>query len=210
MKEKAKEFWDWFEEHSKPYLFLNQLDEDTKAALLNNLLSHLQAYSPHLSFEIGGDPEGKQELIITAEGNSNYFEEVNTLISAAPKLDSWDFIAFVPPRGDAFEFGFEDLVLKASDIWFLPLKDLAHPEIVAIKVCTPFYDRLKEYDWLRPAMYKILENILGEQSFALDLQYVDIGELPPLPAEEGMMQIAQLPKYIDWKKAVHLAMIYLN
>jgi hypothetical protein len=59
-------------------------------------------------------------------------------------------------------------------------------------------------------MYKVLENILGEQSFALDLQYVDIGELPPIPSERGMMQIAQLPKYIDWKKAVHLAMIYLN
>ena len=105
---------------------------------------------------------------------------------------------------------FRSVVLKASDIWFLPLKDLAHPEIVAIKVCTPHYDRLKEYDWLRPAMYKILENILGEKSFALDLQYVDIGELPPMPSEEGLMQIAQLPKYIDWKKAVHLAMIYLN
>jgi hypothetical protein len=210
MKEKAIEFWNWFEEHNKPYLFLNQMDEDTKAALLNNLLAHLQAYCLHLSYEIGGDPNAKQELVITAEGDMHYFEEVNTLIEAAPKLDNWDFIAFVPPRGDAFEFGFEDITLKASDIWFMPLKDLAHPEIVAIKICTPYYDRLKEYEWLRPAMYKILENILGEKSFALDLQYIDIGELPPLPAEKGMMQIAQLPKYIDWKKAVHLAMIYLN
>jgi len=210
MKENAIAFWEWFQEHHKPYLFLSELNEETKAALLNNLFAHLQAYCKYLSFEIGGAPEGKQELIITAEGNANYFEEVNTLIEAAPQLDEWQFIAFVPPRGTEFEFGFEDLKLKPDDIWFLPLKDRAHPEVIAIKVCTPFYDRLKEYEWLRPAMYKILENILGEKSFALDLQYVDIGELPALPAEEGLIQITQLPKYIDWKKAAHLAMIYLN
>lgn len=210
MKETAKEFWTWFEEHNKPYLFLNQVDDNTKAGLLNELLVQLQAYCAQLSFEIGGDPNSHQELIITAEGNAQYFDDVNALIEAAPKVEGWEFIAFVPPRGDAFEFGFEDVVLKADDIWFLPLKDLAHPEIVAIKICTPYYDRLKDYEWLRPAMYKILENILGEKSFALDLQYVDIGELPPMPSEEGLMQIAQLPKYIDWKKAVHLAMIYLN
>ena len=210
MKEKAKQFWDWFEEHKQPYLFLSEMNEEEKSALLNNLLDHLHWYCEHLNFEIGGEAGGKQELIITAEGDSSYFQEVDALISTAPKLDDWEFIAFVPPRGDTFEFGFDDVVFKASDIWFLPLKDLAHPEIVAIKVCTPYYDRLKEFEWLRPAMYKILENILGEKSFALDLQYVDIGELPPLPAEEGLMQIAQLPKYIDWKKAVHLAMIYLN
>lgn len=210
MEDKAKAFWDWFVEHCKPYIFLDELSEFQKSDLLNSLLAHLQEYCKYLSFEIGGEPDGKLELIISADGDVSHFDEVNTLISAAPKLDDWDFIAFIPPRGDGFEFGFEDFVLKASDIWFLPLQDKARPEIVAIKVCTPYYDRLKEYDWLRPAMYKILESILGEKSFALDLQYVDIGELPALPSEEGMMQIGQLPKYIDWKKAAHLAMIYLN
>jgi hypothetical protein len=210
MKEKARQFWEWFEENCKSYLFLNEVEEETKSKLLTNLLDHLHWYCEHLNFEIGGEPGGKQELIITAEGDTFYFEEVNTLISTAPVMEDWEFIAFVPPRGDAFEFGFEDVTLKASDIWFLPLRDLARPEIVAIKVCTPFYDRLKEYQWLRPAIYKILESVVGEKTFALDIQYVDIGELPPLPSEEGMMQIAQLPKYIDWKKAAHLAMIYLN
>ncbi len=210
MEEKAKVFWDWFMEHCKPYLFLNEMEESDKSARLGDLLTHLQEYCAHLGFEIGGTPGEKLELIITAEGDTSYFKEVNTLISAAPKLDDWEFIAFVPPRGDTFEFGFEDVVLKASDIWFVPIQDRAHPEIVAIKVCTPYYDRLKEQEWLRPVMYKILESILGEKSFALDLQYVDIGELPALPSEEGMLQIGQLPKYIDWKKAVHLAMIYLN
>ena len=210
MENEAKIFWEWFEANHKPYLFLNEIEASDKAALLNVMLVQLQQYCPQLGFEIGGTPGEKLELIITAEGNTSYFNEVNTLISAAPKLDDWEFIAFVPPRGDGFEFGFEDVVLKASDIWFVPLKDRAHPEIVAIKVCTPHYDRLKEQEWLRPVMYKILESIIGEKSFALDLQYVDIGELPALPANEGLIQIAQLPKYIDWKKAAHLAMIYLN
>ncbi len=210
MKDKARQFWEWFEAHCKPYIFLNELEQDKKTLLLNDLLTHLHWYCEHLNFEIGGEPGGKLELIITADGDAFYFEEVNTLISNAPKLADWDFIAFIPPRGDSFEFGFEDVVLKASDIWFVPLQDKARPEIVAIKVFTPHYDRLKDYEWLRPAMYKMLENVVGEKSFALDIQYVDIGELPALPAEEGMLQIAALPKYIDWKKAAHLAMIYLN
>ncbi len=210
MNERARQFWEWFVEHCRPFLFLSDMEAEKKQELLTELLTHLQWYCQQLNFEIGGEPGGKQELIITAEGDTFYFDEVNILITSAPKLDDWEFIAFIPPRGDSFEFGFEDLTLKASDIWFVPLQDRAHPEIVAIKVCTPHYDRLKEYKWLRPAMYKILESILGEQSFALDIQYVDIGELPPLPTEEGLMQIAQLRQYIDWKKAAHLAMIYLN
>ncbi len=210
MKTDALAFWEWFRQNQQAYLNLEEQTEADKNTLLQELLLRLQAYCEALSFEIGGSLHGKKELIITADGDSKFFETVHTLIQAAPRLRNWKFIALVPPRGAQFEFGFEDVTIKADDIWFMPLKDRAHPEIVAIKVCTSYYDRLRDFEWLRSAMYKILSCILGEKTFALDLHYVDLGALPPLPEKEGMIQITQLPKYIDWKKNLHQSMIALN
>jgi len=35
MTDAAKEFWDWFREHNKSYLFIDEVDEDVKEQLLN-------------------------------------------------------------------------------------------------------------------------------------------------------------------------------
>jgi len=43
--------------------------------------------------------------------------------------------------------------------------------------------------------------VLGEKSFAMDIDHVDFGLLPRNPEEQGMIELAELPAFVKWKKA---------
>lgn len=210
MVQYAKQFWEWFEENNAPYLFLNEMDEPARSNMLVNLSDHLHWYCECLGYEIGGDKDQEQELIITAEGNPDYFTEVEILIATAPSMPGWTFTGFIPPRGEDFELSFEDVVLTPGNVYFVPMCDLARPESIAIKVCIPGYEQIKNQPWLRPAIYKVLENILGEKSFAMDLQYIDISALPEPTLQTGLIQVSHLHEYIALKKAMRSDKSRLN
>jgi len=103
MEDSVKRFWDWFKQHNKSYSFLNQVDPEVKENLLNDFSEELHKYCDNLYFEIGGDPEECQELIITAEGNKEYFNQVEQLVNTAPRIDNWTIKAFIPPRDIHFK-----------------------------------------------------------------------------------------------------------
>jgi len=76
---KEQQFWDWFKENEAKYFFLNQINDDNeKERLLVDFLSHLHEYCDQLFFEVGGYPNEKQDLIITAEGDMTFFDKVKT------------------------------------------------------------------------------------------------------------------------------------
>jgi hypothetical protein len=201
MTDAAKKFWSWFKEHNKSYLFVDEVDEDVKEQLLNALLDNLHEYCDQLYFQVGGMPSGEQELIITAEGNIDFFEQVETLVSNAPAIDNWKFIGFIQPQDDLNTTNFEDVELKPAEMWFLPLVNAGKPRSIAIKVCTPNYDIVKESEWFKSAVFKVLDTVLGEKSFALDIHYIDFGKLPDKPENDGMIELSELPAYVKWKKA---------
>ncbi len=210
MKEKASQFWNWFASHSAAYLFLKDVDNTVKSRLLQDLKQHLHAYCNKLCFEIGGDPESDQELIITADGNTEYFRYAETLIAEAPELEGWDFIALIPPRGAEFEISINGLVLRARDMWFQPMGHPNFPELMGIRVCIPNYETYKDSEWMHQAICKMVEYIIGEKSFALNMHYIDIGELPEAPVEWGMFPLQNLEKFIQWRQSRALEVIRNN
>jgi hypothetical protein len=192
-------FWNWFKENNKTYLFLNSVDEDVKEKLMNNLLFHLNEYCENIYFEIGGHPNGDQELIITAEGDRNYFGKVDQLISSAPLIDNWTFFSLIPPVEGHFKSKWDDLELNTEDLWFLPLS-IEESDDLGIRIFIKNHDLIKENKILMSLLYKMLDSIVGEKSFALDIQYVDAELQPDDPEEEGMYQLLELPEYIKWRK----------
>lgn len=196
----TSQFWEWFKENNKSYTFLNSVDEEVKEKLLNEFLEKLHKYCDNIYFEIGGYPDEDQELIITAEGDKSYFDKVEHLIDKAPQIGGWKFTAFKPPMPGHFKSKWGDLELNTAEIWFLPLSNEYNQDL-GIRVFFNNQDLIKDNETLTPLLYKMLDTIVGEKSFALDINYVDTDLLPDGPEEEGLYPILELPEFIEWHKS---------
>jgi hypothetical protein len=198
--EKTTLFWNWFKENNKSYLFINSLDEDLKEKHLDKCLEQLHLYCDKLYFEIGGLPNEVQELIVTAEGDKDYFDEVERLISAAPEINGWTFIAFKPATVEHFTSKWSDLKMTTEEMWFQPLSNEGNSNL-GIRVFIPDQAQKVNHKSFKPLLFKMLDTIIGERSFALDIQYVDTSLLQSKPEEQGLLPILELPEYIKWHKS---------
>lgn len=196
---KEQLFWDWFIKNESNYFFLNQINDDNiKKRLLDDFLSHLHEYCNNLYFEIGGFPDKKQDLIITAEGDTNFFEKVEALVIRAPQLEHWNVIAFKPIIED-FITECRGLKLDPKNMYFIPLNN-NNSEKLGVRIYINNYNSAKKEDFLF-ATYLVLDNILGEKSNALDVSYVEIENLPTILKREGLIELVKLPHYIKWEKS---------
>jgi hypothetical protein len=177
MEDSAIRFWNWFKQHNKSYSFINQVDPDVKERLLNDFSQQLHQYCDKLYFEIGGDSEECQELIITAEGNKDYFSKVDHLVNTAPQIDKWIFTAFIPPRDIHFKINYEGLVLNPEEMWFMPLENKDNPSAIGISICLRNYELVKDHESFESAIYKILDVLLGEKSAATNIEYITFDQL---------------------------------
>ena len=198
--EAAAQFWKWFEENNKAYTFLDAVDGDVKEELLAKFMERLHRFCDHIYFEMGGMPGENQELIITAEGDKKYFDKVEELINSAPKINGWSFIAFKPPMGGHFKTEWADIELNTEDMWFRPLSNKNNADL-GIRIYLRNYDLVEDKKFLMTVLYKMLDTIIGEKSFALDIAYVDADLQPDEPEKNGMHPILKLPEFIKWYKS---------
>ncbi|TKC54874.1 hypothetical protein FBD94_25750 [Pedobacter hiemivivus] len=198
---KEKQFWNWFELNNAKYFFLNQIDDNKeKERYLDEFLKQLHEYDNHLFFEIGGYPDETQELIITAEGNLEYFEKVEKLINSAPYIKNWSITAFKPAIKAGFTINYKDIELNPKDLWFFPLEKKQAPQLLGLRIYLENYKLLQRKDELLKAVYLVIDSLLGEKSSALDIQHVEVAQLPEDPEKQGLLKLDELPKYIQWKK----------
>jgi hypothetical protein len=197
---KEQQFWDWFKGNEARYFFLNHIDDDyEKEMLLEDFLSHLHEYCDHLFFEIGGFPDEKQDLIITAEGDVDFFNQVETLVENAPKFEHWNVIAFKPVKED-YTTKYNNIILDPKDMYFITLNNKNDLKRVGLRVYIENYNSDIKDDFLT-ATYLVLDNILGEKSNALDIGYVEIKDLPSVSEREELIELTRLFRYINWKKS---------
>jgi hypothetical protein len=193
---KEQQFWDWFKKNEAKFFFLNQINNDNeKERILDDFLSHLHKYCNHLFFEVGGYPDKKQNLIITAEGDMDFFDKVESLVKHAPPLEYWNVIAFKPAMG----FGiieYNGVKLDPETMYFDPLSNKTSQKI-GLRVHVDNFNPTREKDFLQ-AVYLLLDNILGEKSAAIEIGYVDIKSLPSISEREYLIEFIKLPRYIQW------------
>lgn len=197
---RTSQFWNWFKENNKAYIFLNSVDENVKERLLDDFMQHLHAYSDKIYFEIGGQSDEDQELIITGEGNKEYFKIIQDLVDSAPQIQGWKFVAFKPSTLGHFKSKWNDLELNTEHMSFAPLSNEEDSDL-GIRIYLKKHDLIKDNEILMTLLYKMLDTILGEKSFALDIDYVDTGLQPDNPEEQGLYPILELPNYISWHKS---------
>jgi hypothetical protein len=196
----AEEFWDWFQKNNHPYLFVNEVENAEKERLLDLFMEQLHEFCDHLYFEMGGNPDEDQELIISAEGIATYFPKVEELVSKVPAIPGWKVTAFRQPKNEHFKTGYNGLVFDPQKIYFMPLENSNEPQLLGIRVMVPGYEERSKNDFLA-GTYLMLDSLIGEKSVTLDIDYLDINVLGE--QQEGIVPVTQLAAYISWKKSQH-------
>ena len=189
------EFWSWFGSNEARF---RNVETAEKEALLDEMLSHLQRVSEALFFEVGGHPDGPTELIITAEGNSKYFDLAREVVRKAPALKGWQFIALKPAVGFAFVTTYEGVRVDPKEMWFLPLENSLGE--LGLRIAGPAYQQAVESQF-RFACHQLIDGGLGEETASAEVGHLEVGPLPDDPEAEGYIEIVELPAYISWRNS---------
>jgi hypothetical protein len=190
-------FWKWFiHAHHK----FEHVQGDRKESLLDELQDRLQKFSPGLWFEVGGHPDGPMELIISAEGNPDYFAEVLALVGCAPKMEGWQFIAFKPPQGFEFVTEYEGVTINPAKSWFLPLVSESNPSALGLRVAVPGFSQELEKIY-GAAVCIVLDTGLGELAASESIHHLEVVALPGDPEGEGYIELNELGDYLAWRAA---------
>lgn len=185
-------FWSWFERHELKFRSVEMPEQEE---LLDELLEQLHDYCPHLWFETGRADDGCNELIVSAEGNTNYFCSVRTLIAVAPEIRGWRFIAFKPGNGFGFSTCYEGITFNPKTTWFRPLVSEGHPSRFGIRVGYSHYDSAYEQAFQTGTLI-MLECALGELILAEYVQHIEVVTLPSCPVSEGYFLLPEITSWI--------------
>lgn len=198
MMASPKEFWEWFIKNEAKFYFLNQIEDDEeRERVLDVFQKKLHQYCPHLYFEIGGLPNADQELIITSEGNIDFFDNVTCLVDKAPNISNWKIVAFKQPHNGNYVFENKKVKISTKEIWFLPLSNEQKPNMLGLRIGIPKFQKEIKEDYLN-AMHKVLNTKLGEKNYSLYISFVDVVDLPSNPKQNGFIEFVDLNNYMQW------------
>ena len=195
----STDFWEWFKKNNSQYFFLNQIDDESeRERVMDLLLEKLHQFSDQLYFLIGGHPDDTQDLIITAEGNVDYFSKVEELVNAAPALDNWNIIAFKPQAEEPFTINYNKAKIDTSKAQFIPLENKKQPELLGLRLIVDEYSIDNKQDFLNAA-YEVLDTLLGEKLNALYIKHVEVTGTQLNNLQSASIPLSDLPRYIRRK-----------
>ena len=205
MLRQIKSFWNWFEANEMQILeaFTQNIEHDETFKMLNKKLNYV---SKRIGFILIGSKSktAKIKLIITAHGYKKLFPKVNGLIKNAPKLNNWEFEAFIQPKTDleVFKQGmdkpyiFHDFELKTSELYFKPLEFNTFKKNMKIVVYLKNYKYHFDNDSIDEAVYIIIQDLIGEENFKKTIDLVQLAQLPDNP--KNLVHLYELQEYIDF------------
>lgn len=202
---KINTFWNWFQDNNQTIRnLINETPKNQKHICfwINKNLSY---YCKEIDFMIVFPKKGntKSELIITANGNPEYFNQVIDLVDSAPKLKNWKFTAFIQPteRIDKIIEGFDEpyifheITLKASELKFSPLNFDEETKKLDITVYLKNHKIHCNTKTWKQAIFIILQDLLGEKSLYQNINFVQLAQMPN--NIEELIELYELQLYID-------------
>lgn len=187
-----QDWWRWFADRDEAIHKLESPDDP----FWDETVSKLKRVHPSLWFEMSGeDDSGCREFVVTAEGDVDAFSFVDSLVSTAPELSRWQFVALKPAMGFEFSTTYEGIRFDPRRMWFLPLQSESDPGILGIRVGVPDYNPRAERE-TQNAVMVIVDTAIGERSAALDIAHLEVGDLPSDPDGSGYIELPDLPAYI--------------
>jgi len=192
--DRIEEFWAWFATHKLEFSRLTLGEPFWDIAL-----EQIKKVDEHLWFELSRNSHPAREFIVTAEGHVSSFPVAEELVRLAPNIAGWAFIALKPPQGFRFTTTYEGTRFDPRQMWFLPLESESQPRDLGLRIAVPGLN-CTDAGTAHSAVLVILDTGLGERSAALDLQHVEVTELPNAPESLGYIELPELADYIRWRK----------
>lgn len=202
---KINTFWNWFQDNNQTIKNLINETPKTQKHLYFWLNRHLGYYCKELDFLIIFPKKEKEkaELIITANGNPNFFSQVTELINKAPALRHWKFTAFIQPtenidkiiEGLDEPYVFQEITIKTSEIKFLPLNYDEQTKKLDITVYLKNFKLYCNTKTWEQAIYIIIQNLLGEKSVYQNINFVQLAQMPN--DHEELIHLYELQFFID-------------
>ncbi|OOV20508.1 hypothetical protein [Flavobacterium sp. LM4] len=202
---KINTFWNWFQDNNQTIKNLSSENPKNQKHICFWLNRHLGFYCKELDFIIVLPKEEKQkaELIITANGNPEYFEQVVQLVNNAPVLRNWKFTAFIQPteniekiiEGLDEPYVFPEITIKTSEIKFQPLNYDEESKKLDIIIYLKNYNIHCCTKTWQQAIYIILQDVLGEKSPHQNINFVQLAKMSK--QVEELIELYELQFYID-------------
>lgn len=201
--EKGNAFWKWFEKNRFGFEFLSDVDSSERNKIFKQCSTEMDKFckglSPIFRPDISG--RGKFSIVVSANGDPQYFQKAKELAALAPELPNWAVEGLIPPIPKKIQIRFtvSGIVLDPEQIG-VALADIKdYPNYLAVVV------GLKEFDAEQPELMqdvrstitKLISNICGEEMVAYHIQYLEIRSLTDNPPEDGYSKLYDLPKLIE-------------
>jgi hypothetical protein len=202
---KINTFWNWFQDNNQSIKnILSEIPKNQKH-LFFWLNKHLHYYCKEIDFVIAfpKKPMDKTRLIITANGNPEYFKQVVDLIDNAPRLRTWIFVAFIQPMEDIEKmidkldnpYVFKDIKIKASGIMFLPLNYDENCKKFDIMVYLKNYNIHCNTKTWKQAIFIIMQDIFGEKYVYQHINFVQLAQMPD--NNEELIHLYDFQMFLD-------------
>lgn len=200
----AQQFWNWFDQNRLPFEFFEEMSPEQQEEILDKAAEMAFDYSEGVAVQIGRNmvPAGPTfRIIVSANGQTAYFDKAKALAALAPELPNWQVYALMPPlqRGIQIRFNLESGILYPDDMWFQIMEAPDQPQFLGVHIALRHfghYEAADKLEELQCIVIQMVANIIGEESWALDVQHLQLGPLPPDPMEEGFQALYDLPDHI--------------
>lgn len=197
-RDDAEAFWEWFSD-AAPQL-AKHYDAFVKGEvgpepLIVPVAKRLEAYCNGIVHEIGQDPDGVYDFVISADGIKAKIGPVTALAQAAPRIEGWKVTAFRPRKnhGDTLlEMG--GAAFSANDVLY-QLRG-PHDGLCDIKIRFRADIAAPDEALIGPA-FIIMDSVIGEYDVMTKIGEVDPGFLKPGEPADGLRPIVELPGEID-------------
>ncbi|MFZ6746164.1 hypothetical protein ACO0LC_23295 [Undibacterium sp. JH2W] len=170
---------------------LQQMEARDAMEAINALL---QPHFPNLAAELQGKPEdGVYDLIITAHGATEHFQDVMSLTQTAPKLTMFPNVTAFRARTEMGEFGMsmDNFSLSPSEVLVGHYADAGRVGL-QLWFAKPIPQDM--VDHARHMSFILLDHAIGEYDFAIKIGPVEFMEDE---AEQDTVSLAAFPAVLD-------------
>lgn len=198
-------FWNWFSANSEQLTMLDDLAQEARGQLLDDMQRQLEQYCEGLSYEIGEPTPAGRTVTFSAEGDFGLFSHVVNLVESAPDIDWWEFVAFKQPRGKDLKVRFDKYLFETAKMWFLQLECEEEPDVTGLRIALPgltadYRPDLDTDEDRQVGVYVTIEALLGEFDCTTLIGYIELCPVPDKPADAGFQPLDDLPDFIEWFK----------